>query len=72
MTGRTSENEQSENETNMLILTYGTIIIQTNVFESIDEVAPRKPDLEDFWNIENIGIFDNPRTTNDKMVKKTI
>ena len=70
LTGRTSENEQSANETNMLILTYGTIIIQTNVFKSIDEVAPRQPDLEDFWNIENIGIFDNPRTTNDKMVKK--
>ena len=68
LTGSTSENEQRANETNMLILTYGTNITQTNVFKSTDEVAPRKPDLEDVWNIENIGIFDNP-TTNDEMVK---
>ena len=53
----------------MLILTYGTNFTQTSSFTSIDEVTPRKPDLEDFWNIENIGVLDNPRTTNDEMVK---
>ena len=34
----------------MLIITYGTNITQTNVFQSIDSATPTKPDLEDFWN----------------------
>ena len=31
----------------------------TNVFTNIDEVIPRKPDLEDSWNVESMGIVDN-------------
>ena len=54
----------------MLILTYGTNISNTSVFTSIDDASPSKPDLEDFWNIESIGVYDNPRTTNDEFVMR--
>ena len=27
-------------------------------------------DLEDFWNIESIGVHDNPRMSNDEMVMR--
>ena len=50
LTGRTSEVISEFNQTNMLILTYGTIVSNTSVFTctSIDDVTPSKPDLEDF------------------------
>ena len=70
LTGRTSEAESRLNETSMLILTYGNNITETNVFTSVDTVTPQKPDLEDFWNIEAIGILDDPRTRNDEVVKQ--
>ena len=37
---------------------------------SIDSVHPQKPDLEDFWKVESIGILDNSTTLTDKMVNK--
>ena len=70
VTGRTSEPDESENETNMLILTYGTNITNTSVFQSVDDAVPVKPDLEDFWNLETIGVIDNQTTKNDELVKK--
>ena len=54
----------------MLILTYGTNITKTNVFQSVDHVAPVKPDFEDFWNLETIGVIDNQTTKDDEIVKK--
>ena len=72
LTGRSSELETSANETNMLILTYGTNITQTNVFQSIDSATPTKPDLEDFWNMETIGVLDHPTAENDEMVKSSL
>lgn len=36
----------------------------------VDNATPTKPDLEDYWKIEAIGIHENPRTTNDELVKK--
>ena len=54
----------------MIVLTYGTNITQTNVYQAIDNVTHRKPDLKDFWNIENIGVLDNPNTSIGEMVKQ--
>ena len=45
----------------MFILTYGTNIIQTSVFQSIDDAIPVKPDFEDIWNIETIIIIHNQK-----------
>ena len=69
LTGRTNESESSADETNMLILTYGTHLTQTNLFQTIDNVTPTKPDLEDFWNVESIGILDKTNTTNNNTLK---
>ena len=69
LTGRTTETETSASETNMIVLTYGTNITQTSVFQSVDNAIPVKPDLEDFWNMETIGVIDNQTTKNDEMVK---
>ena len=70
LTGRTSEADSPMNESNMLILTYGTNATKTNVFTSLDYATASKPDLEDFWNTESIGVYDNPKTTNDEIVMK--
>ena len=64
LTGRMSEVESELNQTNMLILTYGTNVSNTSVF------TPSEPDLEDFWNSESIGVYDNPRTSTDEMVMR--
>ena len=53
----------------MIDLTFGTNITQTSVFQSVDNAIPVTPDLEDFWNIETIGVIDNQTTKNDEMVK---
>ena len=70
VTGRISEPDESENETIMLILTYGTNITYTSVFQSVDDAMPVKPDLEGFWNLETIGVIDNQTTKNNELVKQ--
>lgn len=54
----------------MLISTYGNNITETNVYTTVDTVTLMKPDLEDFWNIEAIGIHDSHTTKTDDVVKK--
>lgn len=51
----------------MLVLTYGTST-GTNVFTSVDNSVPTKPELEDFWNIESIGVTDNPKGKDEDVV----
>ena len=44
----------------MLVLTYGTDIErETDIFTSADKSLPVKPDLDNFWNLETIGINDS-------------
>lgn len=47
----------------MLILTYGV----PQVFVSVDSVIETKPDLEDFWKIESLGITDDQSHINDEI-----
>ena len=70
LTGRTKATETSVKESSMLTLTYGNNITETEVFTAVDSVIPTKPDLEDFWNIEAIGILDDASTKHDDVVKK--
>lgn len=45
----------------MLILTYGTDIPkETSMLSCVDKSLPLKPSVEDFWNLEKIGIKDSP------------
>ena len=50
--------------TSMLTLTYGTNLKKTNLFTNLDEVIPETPDLEDFWNVESIGVIDKRPLSN--------
>lgn len=70
LTGRTAEVENSPHDISMLTLTYGTNI-GTNVFTNIDDSVPTKPDLEDFWNIESIGVTDKPSINDDDVAMET-
>ncbi|XP_053406659.1 uncharacterized protein LOC123538298 [Mercenaria mercenaria] len=55
---KTSDIAVNTNDSAMLILTYGDNITETKLFTDVDEVIPTKPNLEDFWNIESLGITD--------------
>ncbi|XP_053376544.1 uncharacterized protein LOC128547565 [Mercenaria mercenaria] len=60
---KTSDIAVNTNDSAMLILTYGDNITETKLFTDVDEVIPAKPNLEDFWNIESLGItytYDKP------------
>ncbi|MCG8034488.1 MAG: DUF1759 domain-containing protein [Candidatus Thiodiazotropha taylori] len=67
LTGRTNDDNPDICESSLLILTYGNNVSKTNVFTSIDRVLPTKPDLEDFWNVEGIGIMDSPTSSDDEL-----
>ena len=61
LSGRTSVYAVKKQESNMLVLTYGTdIALETNLFTSVDKSLPVKANLEDLWNLEKIGINDSP------------
>ena len=70
LTGRSGDHDSDVNETNMLILTYDNDVTGTSALSSIDSVHPQKPDLEDFWRVELIGIIDNSKTLTDEMVNE--
>ncbi|XP_060570667.1 uncharacterized protein LOC132728956 [Ruditapes philippinarum] len=70
LSGRTSEIDDSVTDANMLILSYGNNITKTQVFTTVDKCVPKLPDIEDFWNIETIGLKDstNGRTEDDQAI----
>lgn len=69
LTGRTSLSMDDEStDTNMLILTYGRSTSKTAVFQNVDSCIPPRPDLEDFWKTESIGVIDKQGTTEDERV----
>ena len=68
--GRTKEIEHDEDDVNMLILTYGTDMVKNNVFTSLDDSIPTKPDLEYFWKLEAIGVSEDNSTSEDDIAMK--
>jgi hypothetical protein len=66
LTGRTRNNDVYSESVSMFILTYGNNIIERSCFQCVDDTIKSKPDLQDFWNIEAIGITDNPSLSDDK------
>lgn len=70
LTGRSNE-QDSVNEPCMLVMTHGSNLSKTNVFASVDSVVPTKPELEDFWNVESIGIVDKQNTAEDTIALKS-
>ncbi|XP_053406426.1 uncharacterized protein LOC128559229 [Mercenaria mercenaria] len=68
LTGRTQPKEQTKmNDINMFILTYGNNVTETSVFGSVDDALQTKPNIEDFWNMEVIGITDNADKSGDEI-----
>ena len=66
LTGRTTDASSDATESSMLCLTYGNSITNTECLTTVDPVVPTKPDLEDFWNVEGIGIIDRPQCSDDE------
>ena len=68
LSGRTSENVSNIPETGMLILTYGNEIQrESSMLTQADKSPPLKPNMEDFWNMESIGINDCPVELDDNI-----
>ena len=64
LTGRTNQYNCDSVESSMIILTHGNTINDSSVFSCVDSVVPVKPDLEDFWKLETLGIS-NPVSSCD-------
>ena len=63
---RTTETDENTAEPSMLILTYGTYINrETTLMTHADNSLPMKPNLEDFWRLESIGIQESPTESDD-------
>ena len=68
LSGRTSEITNDTTESSMLIMTYGTEIQkETSMFTEADKSLPLKPNLEDFWRLESIGITDSPVESDNRV-----
>ena len=75
LSGRTTRHTESDDErqeTNMIVLTYGTEIeSDSKIFADPDILLPTKANLEDFWKLETIGIHDSPVDPLDNKVHQT-
>ena len=72
LSGRTSEIVENSTESSMLIMTHVKGIDNEITFLTcLDKSLPMKPNLEDFWELESIGINDSPvECDNDVALKK--
>ena len=71
LAGRTTEIVENTSEPSMLVVTYGTDITrETTLMTQADHSLPMKPNLEDFWRLESIGIHESPRETDDSIALK--
>ncbi|XP_060585235.1 uncharacterized protein LOC132741157 [Ruditapes philippinarum] len=68
LTGRTSD--QDSDGPCMLILTHGNNATNTILFADVDSVVPVKPNLEDFWNVESIGVIEKQNISDDEHAMK--
>ena len=63
LSGRTTDTKDDISESSVLFITYDSNINKSNAFTSVDASIPPKTELEDFWNMESIGIVDKPTST---------
>ena len=57
LSGRKTGTKDDINESSMLVITYGSNINTSNAFISMDASIPPKTELENFLNMESIGII---------------
>ena len=61
LTGRTTETTEDTPVYNMLIMRHSTNTVKETSLLMPDKSFPKKkPNLEDFWRLESIGITDSP------------
>ncbi|XP_052785982.1 uncharacterized protein LOC128221411 [Mya arenaria] len=70
LSGRTNAVDDSVEDISMLILTHGKMVTESNLFTDVDKSLPTKPDLEDFWNVETIGITNPIDQSDDQTAMK--
>ena len=71
LSGRTSEIVEKTMEPSMLILTHGKgIENETTFMTCLDKSLPTKPNVEDFWRLEAIGITDSPVESDNEIARK--
>ena len=71
LSGRTSEIVERTTEPSMLLLTQGKRIEnETSFLTSLDKSLPTKPNIEDFWRLESIGINDSPVESDNEVAQK--
>ncbi|XP_060587755.1 uncharacterized protein LOC132743236 [Ruditapes philippinarum] len=70
LSGRIKDTYDDSNDNNLLILTFGSKQNSTNAFTAIDNVLSPKTELEDFWNVESIGIVDKESQKEDDLVRE--
>ena len=73
LSGRTSEIVERTTEPSMLLLTQGKRIEnETSFLTSLDKSLPTKPNIEDLWRLESIGINDSPVESDNEVARKKI
>ena len=71
LSGRLSEIVERTTEPSMLLLTQGKRIEnETSFLTSLDKSLPTKPNIEDFWRLESIGINDSPLESDNEVAQK--
>jgi hypothetical protein len=70
ISGRAPCSEEKFSDPSMLTLTYRSSLLPISALQSIDKVMETKTELEDFWNIEAIGIKDIVGQSDDELAMK--
>ena len=65
LTGRTMEQIEESTEASMLMLSYNSRTQKEANLLTPDMSLPTKPNLEEFWKLETIGIMDSPVDSDD-------
>ncbi|XP_062602892.1 uncharacterized protein LOC134264633 [Saccostrea cucullata] len=72
LTGRTQANFEvsRDNLHQMLIVNGNNLTTEYCLHSSVDECLPLKPSLDEYWNLETIGIKDQPHSSDDDKALK--
>jgi len=66
LSGRTLDSETNKNNVNMFVMSHGNTLSDCSTCTSLDQSLRSPVELEDFWNIEAIGIKDSPFASSDE------
>ncbi|XP_061176063.1 uncharacterized protein LOC133185014 [Saccostrea echinata] len=72
LTGRTQENFEASRDHlhEMLIVNGNNLTTEYCLHSSVDQCLPLKPSLDEYWNLETIGIKDQPHSSDDDKALK--